>query len=176
MATDAATSKNVSEDSIAEAAGKKRKSIKSRTGSQSRTGRWEEKLEQHLKKYPEGRKLLGFTVVRSVLVKELDLVATLLTHDQTGLKYIHVARADRDNVFAVAFKTPPKNSQGDAHVLEHYVLAGSKKYPASNPFLKMMTRCLSTYMNAVTVDDFTIYPFSTQNKYTIPLLRMSFFS
>ncbi|CAG0924979.1 unnamed protein product, partial [Notodromas monacha] len=68
------------------------------------------------------------------------------------LWYIHAARADPDNVFAIAFKTPPVDSKGSAHVLEHYVLAGSEQFPVSNPFLKMMTRVDYQNLRNVYVD------------------------
>ena len=43
------------------------------------------------------------------------------------------------------------------------MLCGSKKYPCRDPFFKMLTRSLSTFMNAMTASDFTMYPFSTTN-------------
>ena len=64
----------------------------------------------------------------------------------------------------VAFKTVPSDSSGVAHILEHTVLCGSKKYPVRDPFFSMLKRRLSTFMNAFTASDWTMYPFSTQNQ------------
>ncbi|XP_045906812.1 presequence protease, mitochondrial isoform X2 [Micropterus dolomieu] len=55
------------------------------------------------------------------------------------------------------------DSTGVPHILEHTVLCGSEKYPCRDPFFKMLNRSLSTFMNAFTASDYTMYPFSTQN-------------
>ncbi|XP_003221996.2 presequence protease, mitochondrial [Anolis carolinensis] len=55
------------------------------------------------------------------------------------------------------------DSTGVPHILEHTVLCGSQKYPVRDPFFKMLNRSLSTFMNAFTASDYTLYPFSTQN-------------
>ncbi|KUF95442.1 Ras-related protein RABA5d [Phytophthora nicotianae] len=61
------------------------------------------------------------------------------------------------------FRTPPSNSTGVAHILEHTVLCGSKRFPVRDPFFNMIKRSLNTYMNALTGADHTMYPFSTTN-------------
>lgn len=101
-------------------------------------------------KYKVGDKLHGFTVKRVSSVPELHLAAVQLVHDDTGAEHFHVAREDNNNVFAVAFRTVPMDSSGVAHILEHTTLCGSEKYPCRDPFFKMLTRSLSTYMNAWT--------------------------
>ncbi|XP_012658767.2 presequence protease, mitochondrial isoform X2 [Otolemur garnettii] len=55
------------------------------------------------------------------------------------------------------------DNTGVPHILEHTVLCGSQKYPCRDPFFKMLNRSLSTFMNAFTASDYTLYPFSTQN-------------
>uniref|UniRef100_A0A2K6SEG9 Presequence protease, mitochondrial n=1 Tax=Saimiri boliviensis boliviensis TaxID=39432 RepID=A0A2K6SEG9_SAIBB len=64
---------------------------------------------------------------------------------------------------SVQFRTTPMDSTGVPHILEHTVLCGSQKYPCRDPFFKMLNRSLSTFMNAFTASDYTLYPFSTQN-------------
>ncbi|KAL8205112.1 UNVERIFIED_CONTAM: Presequence protease, mitochondrial, partial [Gekko kuhli] len=96
-------------------------------------------------------------------VPELFLTAVKLNHDKTGAKYLHVAREDSNNLFSVQFRTTPMDSTGVPHILEHTVLCGSQKYPVRDPFFKMLNRSLSTFMNAFTASDYTLYPFSTQN-------------
>lgn len=110
-----------------------------------------------------GDKLLDYRVINSAIVSELNLEATLLEHD-TGARHLHVSRADSDNVFGVAFRTPPMNNSGVPHILEHVTLCGSKKFPVRDPFFKMLNRSLATFMNAFTGPDWTMYPFSTQNE------------
>jgi hypothetical protein len=52
----------------------------------------------------------------------------------------------------VALRTTPRDSSGIPHILEHLSLCGSAKYPVRDPFFKMLTRSLSTFMNAFTGD------------------------
>ncbi len=85
-------------------------------------------------------------------------------HLPTGATYIHIENNDTENTFAVGFKTVPKDSTGIAHILEHTVLSGSRKYPVKDPFFSMINRSLSTFMNAFTASDWTLYPFSSENK------------
>lgn len=105
----------------------------------------------------------GFTVREVVAVPDLFLTAVKLTHDKTGAQYLHAARDDSNNLFSVQFRTTPMDSTGVPHILEHTVLCGSEKYPCRDPFFKMLNRSLSTFMNAFTASDYTMYPFSTQN-------------
>ncbi|XP_006000818.1 presequence protease, mitochondrial isoform X1 [Latimeria chalumnae] len=114
-------------------------------------------------KYQVGEKVHGFTVNQVTAVADLFLSAVKLSHDGTGAQYLHVARDDSNNLFSVQFRTTPMDSTGVPHILEHTVLCGSDKYPCRDPFFKMLNRSLSTFMNAFTASDYTMYPFSTQN-------------
>ncbi|CAM4600021.1 unnamed protein product [Lepidochelys kempii] len=113
--------------------------------------------------YKIGEQIHGFTVNQVEAVPELFLTAVKLSHENTGAKYLHVAREDSNNLFSVQFRTTPLDSTGVPHILEHTVLCGSQKYPCRDPFFKMLNRSLSTFMNAFTASDYTLYPFSTQN-------------
>lgn len=53
-------------------------------------------------------------------------------------------------LFSVQFRTTPTDSTGVPHILEHTVLCGSARYPCRDPFFKMLSRSLSTFMNAFT--------------------------
>ncbi|KAG7276066.1 hypothetical protein CRUP_020588 [Coryphaenoides rupestris] len=64
---------------------------------------------------------------------------------------------------SVQLRTTPRDSTGVPHILEHTVLCGSERFPCRDPFFKMLNRSLSTFMNAFTASDYTMYPFSTQN-------------
>lgn len=113
--------------------------------------------------YQPGQRIHGFTVREVVAVPDLFLTAVKLSHDKTGAQYLHAARDDSNNLFSVQFRTTPLDSTGVPHILEHTVLCGSEKYPCRDPFFKMLNRSLSTFMNAFTASDYTMYPFSTQN-------------
>ncbi|XP_057400410.1 presequence protease, mitochondrial isoform X3 [Balaenoptera acutorostrata] len=119
--------------------------------------------ERALLRYRVGEKIHGFTVSQVTSVPELTLTAVKLSHDSTGAQHLHLAREDRNNLFSVQFRTAPADSSGAPHVLEHTVLCGSQRYPCRDPFFKMLNRSLSTFMNAFTASDYTLYPFSTQN-------------
>lgn len=110
-----------------------------------------------------GEKYEGFTLNSIQEVPDLGLTAVRLQHDKTGADYLHLSREDSNNVFCIGFRTTPKDSTGVSHILEHTVLCGSQKYPTRDPFFKMLNRSLSTFMNAMTGSDYTIYPFSSQN-------------
>ena len=70
---------------------------------------------------------------------------------------------DDNKVFGVTFRRPPRNSTGVAHILEHAVLCGSRKYPVKEPFVELMKGSLNTFLNAMTFPDKTCYPVASQN-------------
>ncbi len=87
-----------------------------------------------------------------------------LLHEPTGARHVHIARPDDNNVFAVTFPTIPSDSTGVAHILEHIVLSGSRRFPVRDPFFAMLPRSLATFMNAMTSETWTAYPFATRNE------------
>ncbi len=111
-----------------------------------------------------GDKLSGFQVKQIASLPDLNATLIQLIHSATGARWAHITCEDRENLFAVAFRTPPSDSTGIAHILEHTVLCGSKRFPVRDPFFSMLKRSLSTFMNAMTASDWTVYPFSTQNR------------
>ncbi|XP_060048368.1 presequence protease, mitochondrial [Erinaceus europaeus] len=125
--------------------------------------RWGSTACERALRYQVGEKIHEFTVNQVTSIPELFLTAVRLSHDSTKAQYLHLAREDPNNLFSVQFRTTPMDSTGVPHVLEHTVLCGSKRYPCRDPFFKMLNRSLSTFMNAFTASDYTLYPFSTQN-------------
>ena len=112
----------------------------------------------------KGDSFLGYTINRIVKLEEIDSFYYELEHVGTGAKHVHISNNDKENTFSVAFKTVPSDSTGVAHILEHTALCGSNKFPVNDPFFSMLKRSLSTFMNAFTASDWTMYPFSTQNR------------
>ncbi len=112
----------------------------------------------------QGDSVCGYHIHRKVELAETHSIFYELEHRATGAKHVHISRDDLENTFSVAFKTVPVDSTGVAHILEHTVLCGSEKYPVRDPFFSMLKRSLSTFMNAFTASDWTMYPFSTQNQ------------
>jgi Zn-dependent M16 (insulinase) family peptidase len=66
-------------------------------------------------------------------------------------------------VFGITFRTPPTDSTGLPHIMEHSVLCGSRKYPVKEPFVELMKGSLNTFLNAMTFPDKTSYPVASQN-------------
>jgi Zn-dependent M16 (insulinase) family peptidase len=85
-----------------------------------------------------------------------------LLHEPTGARVMHIAADDTENLFCLSFQTWPSSSNGVAHILEHTVLCGSRRFPVRDPFFSMTRRSMNTYMNALTGSDFTCYPASSQ--------------
>ncbi len=111
-----------------------------------------------------GGRISDYQIVRVESLPGISSIFYELTHSGTGAKHIHISNSDAENTFGVAFKTVPQDSTGVAHILEHTVLCGSREYPVRDPFFSMLKRSLSTFMNAFTASDWTMYPFSTQNQ------------
>ncbi|RMF44116.1 MAG: peptidase M16, partial [Deltaproteobacteria bacterium] len=111
-----------------------------------------------------GRMIHGFTVTETTDLPELNLRQVRLVHERTGARYLHLEADDDNCLFAACFRTPPDDSTGVAHILEHTVLCGSERYPVRDPFFAMIKRSLNTFMNAMTASDWTSYPFASQNR------------
>src|SRR3990167_5771332 len=113
-------------------------------------------------KYQIGDKYRNFTFTKALPIEELQSILYELVHEPTGAQVMHIANDDSENLFCLSFQTLPTNSNGVAHILEHTVLCGSKKFPVKDPFFAMNRRSLNTFMNAMTGSDFTCYPASSQ--------------
>ena len=105
----------------------------------------------------------GFQVQREQDIKELRIQAKLFRHARTGAELLSLTTDDANKVFGVAFRTPPSDSTGVAHILEHSVLCGSKKYPVKEPFVELLKGSLQTFLNAFTYPDKTCYPVASQS-------------
>ncbi|MBZ4684319.1 MAG: Peptidase associated domain protein [Desulfomicrobiaceae bacterium] len=105
----------------------------------------------------------GFTLVYSTFVSEVASHVDLIRHDATGARILSLRNADPNKVFGITFRTPPTDSTGVAHILEHSVLCGSRKYPVKEPFVELLKGSLQTFLNAMTYPDKTCYPVASQN-------------
>ena len=106
----------------------------------------------------------GFTVERTETIDELDADAYVLRHEESGAHLLYLACDDENKAFAIAFKTPPANSTGVFHILEHSVLCGSAKFPVKEPFVDLIKSSMQTFLNAMTYPDKTIYPVASTNE------------
>lgn len=102
-----------------------------------------------------------FTLIEEVSTQNFK--ASLLRHDKLGLEIVFLKNEDPNRTFAISFYTPPSDSKGTPHILEHSVLCGSKKFPLKDPFAVLLKSSLHTYLNAFTAHSYTVYPAASQN-------------
>ena len=105
----------------------------------------------------------GFELIRTQHIAELNAQTRLWRHVQTGAELLSLENDDENKVFGVTFATPPADSTGIAHILEHSVLGGSQKYPLKEPFVELVKGSLNTFLNAFTSPDRTSYPVASTN-------------
>jgi len=106
---------------------------------------------------------MSFILQKETAVPELDSLLRLYRHEPTGARILSVINKDENKVFGISFRTPPRRSDGVAHILEHSVLCGSRKYPVKEPFVELMKGSLNTFLNAMTYPDKTCYPVASTN-------------
>ncbi len=105
----------------------------------------------------------GFELIRQQKIPELKTKASLFRHLKTGAELLSLENDDENKVFGITFRTPPADSTGVAHIMEHSVLCGSRKYPVKEPFVELIKGSLNTFLNAFTYPDKTCYPVASQN-------------
>ena len=108
-------------------------------------------------------KLYGFTVLSESRVDEVNGTLYDLTHEKSGARLLFLERPDENKTFAIGFKTIPTDDTGVFHIMEHSVLCGSKKFPVKDPFTELLKGSISTYLNAFTSGDKTVYPVASKN-------------
>src|SRR3990167_11028216 len=109
-----------------------------------------------------GQVYKDFIITKYIPLNELKSTLIELVHEPSGARIMHIANDDPENLFCLSLQTFPSSSNGIAHILEHTVLCGSRKFPVKDPFFAMTRRSLNTFMNAFTGQDFTCYPASSQ--------------
>src|SRR6185312_3636101 len=105
----------------------------------------------------------GFELLREQALPEIDTTARHYRHVRTGAELLSLLNKDENKVFGVSFATPPTDSTGVPHILEHSVLCGSRKYPVKEPFVELLKSSVNTFLNAMTFADMTCYPVASQN-------------
>lgn len=107
--------------------------------------------------------LSTYELIEKHQIEELDSVAYLLKHKKSGARIALLSNDDENKVFSIGFRTPPQDSTGLPHILEHSVLCGSKKFPVKDPFVELVKGSLNTFLNAMTYSDKTVYPVASCN-------------
>ena len=106
----------------------------------------------------------NFKLIREQFVSEFNGTVKEYSHEPTGAEIISVENTHNNKAFGITFRTPPADSTGVAHILEHTVLCGSRKYPLKDPFVQLLKGSLQTFLNAMTYPDKTVYPVASQNE------------
>ena len=107
--------------------------------------------------------LSAYEVLEKREIADLNSVSFLLKHKKSGAKVALISNDDENKVFYIGFRTPPADSTGVAHILEHSVLCGSKEFPIKDPFVELVKGSLNTFLNAMTYPDKTVYPVASCN-------------
>ena len=108
-------------------------------------------------------KITAYELLKEEELKDIRSTGYLLRHRKTGARVMAIENEDENKVFNIAFRTPPKNSTGVAHILEHSVLCGSREFPLKDPFVELVKGSLNTFLNAMTYPDKTCYPVASCN-------------
>lgn len=110
----------------------------------------------------KGDRYHGFIIKEIEEIKEIHITLIHAINEDNGANVFQIKADDKENVFGLCFKTYPNDDCGTAHILEHTVLCGSKKYPVHDPFFSMLRRSCNTFMNAFTAKLWTGYVASSQ--------------
>lgn len=105
----------------------------------------------------------AYEIIEQRRIEELNSESFLLRHKKTGARVALLSNDDENKVFYIGFRTPPKDSTGVAHILEHSVLCGSRHFPVKDPFIELAQGSLNTFLNAMTYPDKTVYPVASCN-------------
>ncbi|WP_459129315.1 insulinase family protein [Guggenheimella bovis] len=105
-----------------------------------------------------------FTLLKEEPIRELNAQGLLFMHNETKATVLVVKNDAKNKTFGIGFRTPPTDSTGVPHIIEHTVLNGSKKYRVREPFMDLLKVSMQTFLNAMTFSDMTIYPISTMNE------------
>ncbi|MGG5461967.1 insulinase family protein [Clostridium sp. B9] len=115
-------------------------------------------------KFKENNSYSGFKLLNIENLDEIGGVGLTFEHEKTKAKLIKIVSEDDNKSFAIGFRTPPENSTGVPHILEHSVLCGSRKFNTKEPFVELLKGSLNTFLNAMTYPDKTIYPVASRNE------------
>ena len=105
----------------------------------------------------------NYTLIEEKFIDEINSNVKVYSHNKTKARIVTLKNDDPNKVFLIGFRTPPINSTGLTHILEHSVLCGSKKYPVKDPFVELLKSSLNTFLNAFTFPDKTCYPVASIN-------------
>ena len=113
--------------------------------------------------FETGKTYHGFVLTDKHDISEINSKGLLFEHKKSGARLVKLENSDNNKLFSITFRTPPQDSRGLPHILEHSVLCGSRKFPSKEPFVELMKGSLKTFLNAMTFPDKTMYPIASMN-------------
>ena len=105
-----------------------------------------------------------YELIQKETIEDIHSEGYFFKHKKSGARVLVLENDDENKVFHISFRTPPTDSTGVAHILEHSVLCGSKKFPSKDPFVELVKGSLNTFLNAMTYPDKTMYPVASCNE------------
>ena len=106
----------------------------------------------------------SYEIIDEQYLDDIKATGYLISHKKTKAKVAVIPdEKEDDKVFFIGFRTPPHDSTGVPHIMEHSVLCGSDKYPVKDPFVELAKGSLNTFLNAMTYPDKTVYPVASCN-------------
>ena len=105
----------------------------------------------------------AYEIIEKKHISDLNSESYILKHRKTGARIALLSNDDENKVFYIGFRTPPTDSTGVAHIIEHTVLCGSRDFPIKDPFIELAKGSLNTFLNAMTYPDKTVYPVASCN-------------
>ncbi len=110
------------------------------------------------------RDLKTYEIIKEDELTGIQAKGYLLRHKKSRARVLLIEKKDDNNkVFSIGFRTPPGDSTGVPHIMEHSVLCGSRNFPAKDPFVELVKGSLNTFLNAMTYPDKTVYPVASCN-------------
>ena len=109
------------------------------------------------------KNIKAYEIIQQEELRGIRSRGYLLRHKKSGARVLLIENDDNNKVFSIGFRTPPADSTGVPHIMEHSVLCGSKNFPAKDPFVELVKGSLNTFLNAMTYPDKTVYPVASCN-------------
>lgn len=108
--------------------------------------------------------LQAYELLEERALSDIHSTGYIFRHKKSGARVTAILNDDENKVFYIGFRTPPEDSTGVPHIIEHTVLCGSEKYPVKDPFVELVKGSLNTFLNAMTYPDKTVYPVASCNE------------
>ena len=75
-----------------------------------------------LKTSQELETLSAYTIEKEEALPDVNGFGVVLRHKKSGARVALISNDDKNKVFCVSFRTPPEDSTGVPHIIEHSVL------------------------------------------------------